>query len=894
MLEAFRAAALAGDVTSEQVKEILTSHQASSFVFWQSRIDPKSGRKYYYNPKLKSSVWVLPPGAQLATAPQDKPHLLSRSPSFTPRQELRSQSLGTKSEDEFACGLCDADVTGLTTCAKCGALVLIPDEKEATTTNTATNRTSVTASSQRASMIGNHRPNLRLSLEDGKPTLHRVSSDPNLSVEDDSKSPRISPVSPPAKTAPTRNGYTPKSSRPSPHADRMRGARVKSESIEGNSNIGVSGTQAGEVVASPRLCAATEPPTPTSRTAPPSKPAPKREKSVVFPTSSLEIGDSPTNTTTTITSTSSDSSSNGDEKKPLSVEYDMTRKPSEPEKKLRENVYVDPIVKFRELTARSKEAKRRSANNLDTDPVDLSGSSSCPSIGASTGSFPPLEELHLPPPPDSDEPPPPDSDEPPPPDPDEPPPPEGEPPCETEDDNSANTPSHKQQPQYSRKKLVRALDNVEDKVVGSEVNDESVNTRTKRENSELLAFIETLRPQYGEGQLAREPDKLLKNFFVQIINIPESKRHLIFHEFFLSVFWHENVLQELLKYGSWKQWLLILISEAQTTSDEILDYVLMTLIGMCGYFFRKYSEATNSVSKLESEEALPLGFGTEMRSMRDFLIDATTEIDKHSQGISFRVLAGTAIKIVAWDNRPSWVAPDFACAQWQNLFSMLEAQEEYIFFPLPDKQFTLPDSPDFPGMTVVESTIAMLEKIKVHQLDAVPETIPELARLQKIYVAKGIQELEFFRSVRDFFAFYGQIDCMEIHKSGFTIRTKVPVNCSISEFCHLLQNRKRIEYQKVQKKVAEYLKMVREHYKKIFAGEIAFTPRADNRGKRMSNNVPSRKESKDDSVNKSHSVSGLGDASTPRRSHIRVEGGLNRVDKHSRHSSIKVGETRLL
>lgn len=748
MFEAFRAAALAGDVTSEQAKEILSqTHKtvaAGPITFWLSRVDPKTGKTFYYSPQTKKSLWVLPPGGQIISAStrQSIPRLEGRSQSL-------STQLGTTQEYELACGACDADVTGLVHCKKCGALVIVPDKDESTSKS---------------------RPNLRLSLEDGKP-------ENSIGVEEDPKSPKLTPISPPSKAAPTRSGYTPKS-RASPLHTRMNSVTSK-----------VLPPPVQSEPPSPKL-----PPMelPASIMRAPSKPAPRRAQSVV---PELE---SPLH----------------EDKK---AEYDMQRKPSELERKLREA--VDPATRLRERSKAQEHA---------------------PSI--------PDE---LPPPPDE-------------------PPPEESPPVSSEDDPSARDTSVSRP---SRRMLVRGLDDVEDMVVGhenAEPSKDDKHHKDEKDEKELQAFIESLRPQYGDGQLAKEPEKYLKNFFVQMINIPESKRHIVFHEFFLSVFWHEPVLQELLKYSSWKQWLLILISEAQNTSDEILDYVLMTLIGMCGYFFRKYSESANAVCYLESREPLPLGSGTEMRSMRDFLIDATTEIDRHSQGISLRVLAGTAVKIVAWDRRPAWVAPDFAAGEWQNLFSMLEAQEEYLFFPLPDRQFTLPDVPYFAGMPVIESTIAMLEKIKVHQLDAVPETPPELARLQKLYSTKGMQELEFFKGLRDFFAFYGQIDCMEIYKSEFAIKAKVPPNCSLSEFCHLLQSRKRIEYQKVQKTVTEYLKNVREHYRKVFSGEIAFNPRLDRSKK-------TRDTKEDGSV---------------RRTLVRENSIAGRP--HGRQSSIRVGETRLL
>jgi len=253
---------------------------------------------------------------------------------------------------------------------------------------------------------------------------------------------------------------------------------------------------------------------------------------------------------------------------------------------------------------------------------------------------------------------------------------------------------------------------------------------------EMHKFVEeVMRPKYGQGQLLKDPE-LLKSFFVYIINIPENLRHVVFHEFFLAIFWREEILEQLLQFGSWKQWLLILIAEAAMTQHEGFEYVLMTLVEMFYYFFRKFSAPHNGIRQVHENKHLILDFPSQTnRTMADFLRDALTEIDRQSDRlVSFRVLSGMNLRICFWDRKPKWVRPDFTAVEWANLMASLETQEEYLFFAGPKGEFTMPrGGTEFLGLPVLESIVVLLEKLRVYHLAECEEQGNDLKELQKYY-----------------------------------------------------------------------------------------------------------------------------------------------------------------
>jgi len=286
----------------------------------------------------------------------------------------------------------------------------------------------------------------------------------------------------------------------------------------------------------------------------------------------------------------------------------------------------------------------------------------------------------------------------------------------------------------------------------------------------------------------------------------------------------------LLNFGSWKQWLLILIAEATVSHHEILEYVLMTLIEMCFYFFRKFSPQHNGIRQVHENKHLLLDFvgSGNSRCMADFLQDALTEIDKQSDNIvSFKTLSGLNMRICSWDRKPSWVRPDFTAVEWPNLIASVEAQEEYLFFPPPKREFCMPPGGvEFLGLPVLESIVVLFEKIKVQQLTECEERAPELVQLQKYYSTKTAQEYEFFKALRDFFRFYSEIDCMELQKTGFHLKAKVPPRCTANEIVQLFLNRKRQYGSKAQKKVTSFLNQVSDYYCKVFSGENSLPAKA--------------------------------------------------------------------
>jgi len=81
--------------------------------------------------------------------------------------------------------------------------------------------------------------------------------------------------------------------------------------------------------------------------------------------------------------------------------------------------------------------------------------------------------------------------------------------------------------------------------------------------------------------------------------------------------------------------------------------------------------------------------------------------------------------------------------------------------------------------------------------------------------------MSFSKHCEIFFRFYGEIDCMETHKTGFQLKSKAPPRCSISELVQLFGSRRRPYGGKVQKKVSSYLHRVSEYYRKVFSGEIS-------------------------------------------------------------------------
>lgn len=346
--------------------------------------------------------------------------------------------------------------------------------------------------------------------------------------------------------------------------------------------------------------------------------------------------------------------------------------------------------------------------------------------------------------------------------------------------------------------------------------------------ADMTFLNEVLRPKYGDGQLLKDP-ALVDSLFAHMVS-RESLRRVMFCEFFLSCFRQELILQAMLRKASWKVWLLTLISGSSTFGAEtvMLDYVLMTLIEMFAYFFHRFSENENTI--LGTDVSLGIGVPSGKHvTMYDFIMDAALVIAREtSKDVCLRVFSGTFSKIGSWGPlKPPWAVPDFLMPQWQNLFSSLEAVEECVFLMIPSKEFHMPEGPLFPGMGVVEAVISLLEKLKIKELDQVVETDPAILKLQRAYSSKGIQELDFFRGVRDFFQFYSNLGCMEKHKFGFETKAKPPARCSQAEFVHLLLSRKRVTYgtkSQLQKKVAAYVAKVGEIYSKVFAGQLQAAP----------------------------------------------------------------------
>lgn len=359
---------------------------------------------------------------------------------------------------------------------------------------------------------------------------------------------------------------------------------------------------------------------------------------------------------------------------------------------------------------------------------------------------------------------------------------------------------------------------------------------------ELNFINDVLRPKYGDGKLLTEPG-LVESLFVYMVN-NASQRHVIFCEFFLSCFRNETMLQQLLKNGWWKRCLLVLISEANDTNNEaldyismshneVLDYVLLTLSELFAYFFRHFDEPHNVVPQLGSKEPLPLGL-TGKVTMCSFLMDAANEFGRHRMhGITLKILLALNNRLCDWTIKPRWVT-DFSCFEWYNLFSSLEAQEEMLFFH--QKDFVLPIEGEFAGLGLLESIVTLLERVKASSLESVPEVDPAIIKLQKIWAVRGAQEYDFFSRVRDFFRYIGDMDaCMDkvgAKTAGIIFRAQAPPHCSQAEFSQLLLGRKRLNYgnsSSVQKKVHAYVNRSIEHYKKVFVGEAQLAPRPEMR-----------------------------------------------------------------
>jgi len=72
----------------------------------------------------------------------------------------------------------------------------------------------------------------------------------------------------------------------------------------------------------------------------------------------------------------------------------------------------------------------------------------------------------------------------------------------------------------------------------------------------------------------------------------------------------------------------------------------------------------------------------------------------------------------------------------------------------PVKEFVLPRL-ELKSMPAVEACIALLQKLKVSEIADVPDPDPTVFKLQQHYCRVGVQELQFFREVRDFFMLQG-------------------------------------------------------------------------------------------------------------------------------------------
>jgi len=130
---------------------------------------------------------------------------------------------------------------------------------------------------------------------------------------------------------------------------------------------------------------------------------------------------------------------------------------------------------------------------------------------------------------------------------------------------------------------------------------------------------------------------------------------------------------------------------------------------------------------------------------------------------TFQLLASLMLKLGSWTAaKPPWALPIVAMVEWQNLFSMLEVLEDITFFQennknatvgstkKPSKEFVMPKL-DLKSMPAVEACIALLQKLKVSEIAEVPDPDPTVFKLQQHYCRVGMQELAFFKEVRDFF-----------------------------------------------------------------------------------------------------------------------------------------------
>lgn len=376
------------------------------------------------------------------------------------------------------------------------------------------------------------------------------------------------------------------------------------------------------------------------------------------------------------------------------------------------------------------------------------------------------------------------------------------------------------------------------------LNDAVIPVPTINSTEELMQYVED---KFAHGKLVKDSDTLGQ--FFGFLHRPKASGFLhfcppehvprVFHHCIMGAFREKSVLQEMVREGQWKQWLVPLLADG----TELLDYVIVVIVATYDYVFHTFSEelsgvpadkeiaakersrdaakeaaralrrleaarkselappsttpmtGTLSVDELgqtrsksgsvairpssisifsnpsqpeEACELIPLGLSREKDlCYGDFLSDALSYVTMCTKvENTIQLIASLMLKLGSWTSaKPPWALPIVAMVEWQNLFSMLEVLEDVTFFQenvktatvgakKATKDFVMPRL-ELKAMPAIEACIALMQKLKVSEISQVPDPDPTVFKLQQYYCRVGVQELGFFREVRDFFMLQG-------------------------------------------------------------------------------------------------------------------------------------------